>query len=337
MDSNTSLHALVGLLPVLAFLATLLYLDSYKLVKLRVVVAIVACGALAAATSYLANGKLLELSGMQYAGYSRYVAPLVEEFLKGVIIVALIRTHRIGFLIDAAIFGFAVGTGFAMVENVYFLGLITDAGLGTWIVRGFGTAVMHGGATAMFAMLSLSLMERAKRASLQALLPGYALAVVLHSGYNHLAQWPRVSTLVIMVVLPPLLYAVFERSEKAVGNWLGNGFDADTEMLALINSGGLSDSPVGAYLHTLKDKFRGLVVADIICYLRIYTELALRAKGILIMRENGFDVSVDELTRAKFTEMRYLEESIGKTGLLAIQPMLHMNHKDLWQLYMLGK
>jgi hypothetical protein len=140
-----------------------------------------------------------------------------------------------------------------------------------------------------------------------------------------------------MVVLPPLLYAVFERSEKAVGNWLGKGFDADTEMLALINSGGLSDSPVGAYLHTLKDKFRGLVVADIICYLRIYTELALRAKGILIMRENGFDVPVDEVTRAKFTEMRYLEDSIGKTGLLAIQPMLHMNHKDLWQLYMLGK
>src|SRR5471030_1005286 len=124
MDSNTSLHALVGLLPVLAFLATLLYLDSYKLVKLRVVVAIVACGALAAAASYLANGQLLELFGMDYAGYSRYVAPLVEEFLKGVIIVALIRTHRIGFLIDAAIFGFAVGTGFAMVENVYFLGLI---------------------------------------------------------------------------------------------------------------------------------------------------------------------------------------------------------------------
>jgi protease PrsW len=35
--------------------------------------------------------------------------------------------------------------------------------------------------------------------------------------------------------------------------------------------------------------------------------------------------------------MRYLERSVGKTGLLAIQPMLHMSHKDLWQLYVLGK
>ena len=138
-------------------------------------------------------------------------------------------------------------------------------------------------------------------------------------------------------MLPPLLYLAFQRSEKAVGAWLGQGFDADTEMLELINSGRLSDSPVGQYLHTLKDKFHGPVVADLLCYLRLYTELALRAKGILMMRESGFEVPVDEATREKFAEMGYLETSIGRTGLLAIQPMLHMSHKDLWQLYMLGK
>ncbi|MEI6738532.1 MAG: hypothetical protein WCL29_08655, partial [Pseudomonadota bacterium] len=110
-----------------------------------------------------------------------------------------------------------------------------------------------------------------------------------------------------------------------------------TEMLDLINSGRLTDSPIGIYLHTLKDKFKGPIVADIVCYLRLHTELALRAKGILMMRENGFDVPVDEATKAKFVEIDYLESSIGKTGLMAIQPMLHMNHKDLWQLYMLGK
>ena len=96
-------------------------------------------------------------------------------------------------------------------------------------------------------------------------------------------------------------------------------------------------TPLGEYLNTLKHKFKGPVVADMLCYLRLYTELALRAKGILMMNESGFEVSVDEETHAKFNEMRYLESSIGKTGLLAIQPMCHMSHKDLWQLYMLGK
>jgi hypothetical protein len=130
---------------------------------------------------------------------------------------------------------------------------------------------------------------------------------------------------------------VFERSAKAVGDWLGHGFDADTEMLELINSGSLSNSPLGGYLHALKDKFSGPVLADILCFLRLYTELALRAKGILMMRESGFEVAIDDETRAKFEEMRYLERSIGRTGVIALQPVLHMSHKELWQLYMLGK
>jgi protease PrsW len=337
MSFDFLLPALVGLLPVLAFLGALLYLDSYKLVKLPAVIAVVVCGAMVAGISYAANAFVLDLVRIDIVHYSRYVAPLTEELLKGLVIVALIRMHRIGFLVDAAIFGFAVGTGFALVENLYYLRLAPNAGMGTWIVRGFGTAIMHGGATAIFAVMGLAMLERAKRANVTDLLPGFALAVALHSGYNHLSHEPRLATLAILLVLPPLLYVVFERSEKAVGGWLGQGFDADTEMLELINSGRLSDSPVGQYLHTMKDKFHGPVVADLLCYLRIYTELALHAKGILMMRENGFDIEVDEATKAKFTEMSYLESSIGKTGLLAIQPMCHMSHKDLWQLYMLGK
>ena len=337
MTRDFLLPALVGLLPVLAFLAALLYLDSYKLVKLPAVIVIVVCGAMVAGISYVANAFVLDLVKIDLPHFSRYVAPLTEELLKGLVIVALIRTHRIGFLVDAAIFGFAVGTGFALVENLYYLRLAPNAGMGTWIVRGFGTAIMHGGATAIFAVMGLALLERAKRANVVDLLPGFALAVALHSGYNHLSHEPRVATLAMLVVLPPLFYVVFARSEKAVGGWLGQGFDADTEMLELINSGRLSDSPVGQYLHTMKDKFHGPVVADLLCYLRIYTELALHAKGILMMRENGFDIEVDDATKAKFTEMSYLESSIGKTGLLAIQPMCHMSHKDLWQLYMLGK
>jgi RsiW-degrading membrane proteinase PrsW (M82 family) len=324
------LRPLFGLAPVLCFLGALVVLDSYKLVRLRVVVAVLFSGMLVAGLAYLVNGALL--AHIEFHVYTRYVAPLIEEALKALIIVALIRAHRIGFLVDAAILGFAVGAGFALIENLDYLALAPNAGLGTWLVRGFGTAIMHGGATAIFAVASMALLDRA-----YAYLPGFALAVVLHSLFNHFFFSPLASTLGVALIAPLLLNAVFARSEAAVGDWLGRGFDADAEMLELINSGQLSDSPVGRYLHTLKDRFQGLVVADLLAYLRLYTELALRAKGVLMMRESGFDVPVDEATREKFAELRYLEKSVGRTGLLAIQPMLHMSHKDLWQLYMLGK
>jgi protease PrsW len=331
------LAIIVGLAPVTTFLVALVLLDSYKLVKLWFVVLAVACGVVAAFIAYGVNGLVLDYSQVGFLNHTRYIAPFLEEFLKGVLIVAFIRTHRIGFLVDAAILGFAVGAGFAMVENLVYLMEYPDATMGTWNVRGFGTAIMHGGATAIFAMVGLAMMDRSGKASLRAFVPGFLMAAVLHSAFNHFFLSPRLSTLGVAIVVPGLLYLVFVRSEKALGHWLGTGFDADTEMLQLINSGSLSDSPVGRYLHELKDRFEGPIVADVICYLRLYTELALRAKGVLLMRENGFNPPIDEATRAKFVEMRYLEGSIGKTALLAIQPMLHMSHKDLWQLYMLGK
>ncbi len=327
--------ALVALAPVGCFLAALIFLDSYKLVKLRSVLAVVAGGAAAAGVAYVLNGWIAGATGLDPLRYARFLAPIVEEMLKAAIIVALVRTHRIGFLVDAAILGFGVGSGFALVENVVYLLRSPEAGMGVWIVRGFGTAIMHGGATALFAVIGLALIEQASVSGVRALLPGLVLAIGVHGAFNQLLDWPRGATFAAFVAVPLLLFEAFRRSDKALGDWLGRGFDADAEMLELINSGRLSDSHVGQYLHTLKDRFRGPIVADLLCYLRLYTELSLRAKGILMMRENGFEAAVDEATRAKFTELRYLERSIGRTGLLALRPLCHMSHKELWQLYML--
>lgn len=325
----------VGVLPVLAFLAALLAFESYKLVRLRMVVLTIGLGAAVAVICYFANGALIEALDLPMATYSRYAGPLVEELAKGLVLMLLIRAHRIGFLVDAAIVGFALGAGFAVVENVYYQTLVPDAGLGTWIVRGFGTALMHGGVAAIFAMLGLALRDRTGSNALWVFLPGLAAAVALHAAYNQLLAAPRLATLAVLVVLPPLLYLVFRRSEAAVGEWLGSGFDRNAEMIELIDSGELSAAPVGQYLATLRARFDGPVAADLLCYLRVHTELAMRAKGVLMMREAGFEVPIDEDTRARLAELAYLEKSIGRTGMLAVRPLVASNQRDLWQLGLL--
>lgn len=334
---DTLLHIVIGVLPVLGFLAALLYLDSYKLVTMRVVMGVVTAGLAVAVACYFVNGYAFGIAGVDFTDYSRYIGPVIEEFGKAIVIVALIRAHRVGFLVDAAILGFAVGTGFAIVENIYYQHAFPHANVGTWIVRGFGTAIMHGGCTAIFAMAGLSLRERAAKPSPAAFLPGFVIAVVLHAAYNHAFGPPMLSTLAVIVLLPPLLLGVFQYSERATADWLGAGFDADTEMLDSITSGHFPESPAGQYLATLKTRLKGPVVADLLCYLRLHTELALRAKGILMMRESGFDARLDEATTAKLAEMRYLERSIGATGRLALMPLLHAGSKDVWQLRMLER
>ena len=340
MEAKLLIHlvpaAMVALLPVLVFLAALLAFDSYKLLSIRTVIGTIAIGILAAAASLPISGYLIGKLDIPLSAFSRYVSPMTEEVLKALVIVTLIRMHRIGFLVDAAIFGFAVGSGFAVAENLYFLHLAKDAGMGTWIVRGFGTALMHGGTTAIFAVMALARVERSNGTRVMSFVPGWALAALLHSGFNHLGHLPQLATLSTLLTLPPLLWLVFQRSESALRDWLGQGFDADATMLELIGSGRFPDSPPGRYLASLKRGLHGALIADALCYLRPYTELSLRAKGVLMMRENGYAPrGVDDETRAKFAELRYLEQSIGATGLSALRPLLGMRHKELWQLYML--
>jgi hypothetical protein len=84
------------------------------------------------------------------------VSPLLEEALKAAIVLWMVRRHRVAFLVDAAIHGFAVGTGFAVIENLVFWHEHAASSPGVWIARGAGTALMHGGATALVALAAVS-------------------------------------------------------------------------------------------------------------------------------------------------------------------------------------
>lgn len=326
---------LVALLPALVFLGALVYFDSYKLVGLRWVMITIVVGGLCAAASYFVNQLAGESLGVSRVILSRYIAPVIEEVIKALILVYLLRSNRIGFLVDAAIFGFAVGTGFAIVENLYYLQVQADAHMGVWIVRGFGTAIMHGGVTAMFAVIAQSLSETRQHVGVMDLLPGLLIAVLTHSIYNHFFLSPILSTLLIVAVLPVVSYVVIQQSRQSVSSWLDIGFDADTELLEILNSGEFSSSHIGQYLTSLQERFPGEIVVDMLCYLRLHKELALRAKGMLLMRENGIEIEIDEDVRDVLKEMKALQKSIGKTGQAAIQPFLRMSRKDLWQIYML--
>ncbi len=337
MSTDLLIRAPVGLLPVLIFLIILMYMDSYKLVSLKTVLWVIFAGALATVVAYFVNGFLLEQLQTDFRSFTRYVSPLTEESLKAIVIVWLFRMNRIGFLVDSAIMGFAVGTGFAVVENFYYLQSAGDAHVAVWIVRGFGTAIMHGGVTAIFAIMSQALTERNMKINPLFYLPGLVAAITFHSFFNHFVLPPILMTMSYLILLPPLLAVVFRKSAEHLHEWLELDFDADARLLQQISSGEFAESKIGRFLNDLRSKFEGPVVVDMLCYLRLYTELALRAKGVLMMRENGLDAPIGERTREKFAEMDYLEDSIGKTGVLALRPFLHMTRKDLWQLYVLGK
>jgi hypothetical protein len=115
----------------------------------------------------------------------------------------------------------------------------------------------------------------------------------------------------------------------AASNWLGVGLATDLELVEAIVSGRALETRAGEYLHSLKERFSGEVMADIFCLLRIQAELAVRAREAVVEAPVGDDV------RATLGELRYLEKSVGRTGLLALRPVLRQGTRDLWQVYFL--
>jgi protease PrsW len=325
----------LSLLPVLVFLVLLILLDSFKLVPVRRVVLAMAMGGLAALASLYVNSWFASRFALDALHFRRYVAPVSEELLKSLYVIWLIRARRIGFLVDAAICGFGVGAGFAVVENIYYLSMLDQASVLLWIVRGFGTAMMHGSTMAIFATLSKDLDDRRPRQRGLVFLPGLLVAIGLHSFFNHFALQPLAMTAMLFVVLPLVVVVVFERSENATRRWLDAGLDGDMDLLELILSGEVRHSRLGDYLQSLKTRFPGTVLADMLCLLRIHLELSLQAKAMLLARQAGIRIPVGDDVRETLTELRFLQKAVGKTGLLALQPVLRLSNRDLWQLYVL--
>lgn len=323
-----------GLFPVFAFLGALILLDSYKLIKVRAIIIVILEGGIAAFLAFLLNSIFVESFDVDFVTFSRYVSPVIEETVKVTILIILLRRRKIGFMVDAAIYGFAIGAGFSFVENIYYLQTLQESNLLLWIIRGFGTAIMHGGTIALFGIVTKYLSDRYSRHFILQCIPGFLFAMLIHSAYNHFFLSPVASTIGIMIILPTLMIMIFRKSEELTRQWLGVGLDADMELLDLITVGNFTDSKIGQYLQSLTTRFAPEIIVDMLCLLRLHTELSIRAKGVLLMREAGFREEPNPEIKEKFEELKFLEKSIGATGKMAMAPFIHTKSQDLWQLYM---
>lgn len=117
------------------------------------------------------------------------IAPIVEEISKSLILVYYVRRSDFTYFVDGAIYGFAAGTCFAVLENLFYLGRV-EAGAGLTVAMGrvFSTALMHGSATALVG-ISLGRLRFGQGPSrFISLLLGWAAAMALHITFNNVVN-----------------------------------------------------------------------------------------------------------------------------------------------------
>ncbi len=317
--------------PVLLFLAFLFLLDSFKLVIKKLILFAILWGILSAVIAYFTNTFFIEDLGFQFKTVSNYGAPLIEEVLKSFFIFLIISKKRVGFMIDAAIYGFAVGAGFALSENLFYLQSANNPNLMVWIIRGFGTAIMHGGCTALLSIIIISSKNRKKTNSFYVLL-AIILAYIIHSAFNHFYIQPIFQTLGILIVLPFVFIVIFKNNEKQLQNWLEIEFSSEVKLLASINKGQFLNTRPGEYLNSIKTRFSGEMILDMYCYIKLYLELSIIAKRNVMLNESGLPLIIEKGTAPKLKELAQLRKQIGKVGEITLSPLIKMNYRNLWKL-----
>jgi hypothetical protein len=222
-----------------------------------------------------------------------------------------------------------------VLENLTYIPDLSASGLIASAIRGMGTAMMHGGSTAIFGTVSANVSELRGSRSMVTFLPGLAMAIVIHVLYNQPWWRPVMAAVVILVTLPVVIAFIFWRSEKVLEKWLGMKLDKDIDLLQMIATGKFGESHVGSYMRSLDNTFTPEILGDMLSYIHLSLDLSARAKGDLLRREMGFPVTPDPELPGQLKELKFLESQIGRAGKMALGPLLGQSRRDIWELQQL--
>ncbi len=174
----------------LTFLYLIHWLDLYGSDRPRVVMACVGWGLVAFLLSFIVNRFCIDILGLTRKFVSTRTAPFVEELFKAGVLIYLLHRGKLTYFVDGAIYGFAVGMGFAAIENLRYIQLFPDHPFALVVLRDFSSALAHGTATALtgIAIGWLALSTRGKRQRLPMLL-GLSGAMTLHCLWNNFGYY----------------------------------------------------------------------------------------------------------------------------------------------------
>ncbi len=330
----------LALVPVLMLTAVFIWLDVFKLVGLWETVGLLLLGGAAAIAAYPVSGVFLDTLPIGFSAYSRFAAPWIEEALKAIVIVGLFRFNRIGLSLDAVIMGFAVGAGFSVVENIFYLIRFPELDAPVWLVRGIGTAVMHGTTAAIMAVVAQGLAARELHHDAQDFhfrlwwfAPGYLIAVAIHTTFNQFPSQPMLAMLATALLAPLTLMAILRFGTSKAKAWLAEEEDAHRSLLKTLEAGAFPDKPGWRRIDELVERAGPQTGALIREYVSVLTRLILAEEGILLRQsEDTHRVKTDEAA-ALFGRFKDLRGALGPATIHALTSLLPFSRSDYWEVW----
>ena len=190
-----------------AFLLLIYTLDLYASRTFRLVVLCFGWGAVGAfGLSYLLNTYVGLPLGRALGATNPYllltvaIAPVIEETAKSLSLFYVSRRSEFTYFVDGAIYGFAAGIGFSIIENFLYLSQNPGMGIPLALIRSFSTCLMHGTASGLVGAAVGRFRFRRRSGQGLGMAGGWLAAILLHAFFNGISRAPALSESLTTIV-----------------------------------------------------------------------------------------------------------------------------------------
>jgi RsiW-degrading membrane proteinase PrsW (M82 family) len=299
-------------------------LDKYKTGEFLFVLISMAAGIVAYLAAAQINPLPRNLGWLDYDQMVRYLAPVVEEILKAVVILFLVRRPKFHYFVDGAIYGFATGIGFAIVENIEYINGNSGAALSVAITRVISTNLMHAAACATVGIVLGWARFQKTAPRLAYTVGGILLAILLHMGYNNLVT--RVTGMVVLlyaVVIgggaAGLIVFMIRRGLKHEGAWIQD-YLGDTDRVERQEVAAVQKiDKVDKVLERVATMLGAEVAKNIKSLLFIQAHLGILRGQAEAMADEKMRANILNQIEEERQEMNKVRKSIGSYGMMYLR------------------
>lgn len=333
------------LLPLL-FLYIIYALDLYSSGSFRTVATCFGWGLLAFVIALFVNTGLRDLllrdqlrMGPVQATATIVVllAPIVEELVKSLVLIYFGRKPDFTYFVDGAIYGFAAGVAFSILENIWYLAQLQSASQAPLavIARTFSTCLMHGSTSALVGVSIGRFRYGRGRARILSAILGWSVAVVLHSLFNRVAflgTGPiQLLGTVGLGVGGVVLVALFIRwglaeEKKWIDETLGLGMGVTDGEKALVRE--LHN--VQDLLKPVKERFGRQKAAQVEEFLVKQAQLGIKQKSVQLATDPQLKQRILEQIGALQIEMEAIRRKVGVYCMTYVRTIFPSDSVALW-------
>lgn len=262
------------------------------------------------------------------------VAPIVEELLKSLQLLFLAR--RMTYFVDGAIYGFAAGIAFSILENVVIY--LPQAGEGAgWMafIRALSTCLMHGTASALVGTAIGRFRYGRGGHRVFSMLLGWVAAIGLHMGFNRLQNAGQ-SFGVLLGALGigiggAVLIVLFIRwglaeEKRWIEETLGLGVGVTRREVAVVKQ----YDQIDELLQPIVERFGQEKAESVETFLLKQAQLGIKRKTRAMSQDIREQHSLDEEIARLQSEMEQIRQQVGVYCMIYVRSIFPEDALALW-------